>query len=328
MQKPAIAGANRGYPKLNAASSSVTSRIASARALSSSESAITASSPSRSAIVRRSTWRCLKWRRWSSRRSTSPESAAHSEASAARSALQSDGVNPGRVRVSSSRRMGWRAISRAAQALRAAGRIDDAGLAQVLGEAVRIGRGLRVAEPGSEARGGPVRGRRLEERAEGLFHPLAMRIDGGRERVVIGEVHRLGDRRAMFGLARQRLGLLVVVVLQPVLEPAKEIVGPREVLRPRGLDQPALGEGAQRRAGRREAQARVAPAADHLEELHGELDLANAPGADLDIVGLVPPDCGLEDARLQLAELLEHPEVEVAAVDQRVGTHARAPPRA
>jgi hypothetical protein len=42
----------------------------------------------------------------------------------------------------------------------------------------------------------------------------------------------------MFGLARQRLGLLVVVVLQPVLEPAKEIVGLREVLRPRGLDQP------------------------------------------------------------------------------------------
>src|SRR5260221_650044 len=151
MQKPAIAGeassppsrrgpnaspVNRGYPRLNAASSSVTSRIASARALSG---------------------RLL------------PAFARHGGDDRGHELFRL-GADRGRQGAKTAR------ARELDQPARDAGRIDDAGLAQVLGEAVRIGRGLWVAEPRSEAGGGPVRGRRPQEGPEGLFPPRAGRI--------------------------------------------------------------------------------------------------------------------------------------------------------
>ena len=159
---------------------------------------------------------------------------------------------------------------------------------------------------------------RFEERVERVLHAGAMRVERAGERRVVGIAHRLGDRGAMLGRARQRLRLLVVVVLQPVLEAAQEIVRGGERERASGFDEPALRERAQRPACGSHAQARVAAAAHHLQELHRELDLADAAGADLDVVGLAAADGGLEDARLQLAQLLEHPVVEVAPVHERL----------
>ena len=159
-------------------------------------------------------------------------------------------------------------------------------------------------------------GLRLEERVERFLHRGAMPVDVAFERVPRSRVvHRLGDQRLVLGRARQGLRLLVVVVLQAMLEAAQEIVG-RGERRARGLDEAALGERLQRAARRGRAQRRIAPAAHHLEELHRELDLADAARAHLDVVGLAAANGGLEDARVQLAQLLEHAVVEIAPVHE------------
>ena len=120
-------------------------------------------------------------------------------------------------------------------------------------------------------------GRGLEERVEGFLHRGAVTVDIARERGPVFAAHGFGDERPVGRLARERLGLLVVEVLQAVLEAAQEVVRLAECGRTRALDQPALGEGAQRGARGRRAQRRVAPAAHHLEELHREFHLADAP---------------------------------------------------
>ncbi len=180
-------------------------------------------------------------------------------------------------------------------------------------------------------------GLRLEERVERALHALAMGFELAREILPARMAHRFGDERSMLVIARQRLGLLVVVVLQPVLEAAKERVGAAQLGRPRGIDEAALGDPAQRAAGGSRAQSRVAPAAHHLVELHDELDLADAAAADLDVVRLAAPGGGLGDARVQLAQRVEHAVVEIAAIDEgldvlfhalrRAGHHARFQPR-
>src|SRR5260221_13246429 len=124
-------------------------------------------------------------------------------------------------------------------------------------------------------------------------------------------VHRLGDDGLVLGRARQGLRLLVVVVLQAMLETAQEIVGAGEARDARGLDQPALGERLHGGARGGRAQSRLASAAHHLEELHPELDLADAARADLDVVRLGAPDRGPGEAWVPRAHL---PEPFLAAV--------------
>ncbi len=223
------------------------------------------------------------------------------------------------------------------EAPRDGGRVRDARFGELAGEALRVGGRLRIVEPRGEARRARMLGRRLEERVERFLHRRAVVGELRGERVPVRAVHGLGDDRALLGRARQRLRLLVVVVLQPVLEAAQEGVGVAEGLHARWLHQPPLADGRERGARRCRAQARVAPAAHQLEELHRELDLADAAAADLDVVGLAAPDRRLEDARVQLAQLLEQAVVEVAAVHEGVdalaqprlgpGDHARLEPR-
>ncbi len=174
-----------------------------------------------------------------------------------------------------------------------------------------------------------MRGRRLEERVERFRHRRAMRLERTRERVVIGEIHRLGDGSLVLRGARQGLRLLVVVVLQAMLEAAQELVGARERRGAPRVDEAARGHRGERGARGRRAQRRVAPAAHQLEELHAELDLADAARADLDVVAPAAPARRLEDPPVQLAQRLEQSEVEVAPIDE--GRHtlleARVGPR-
>jgi hypothetical protein len=149
--------------------------------------------------------------------------------------------------------------------------------------------------------------------------------------------HGLGDERAVLVVARQRLGLLVVVVLQPVLEPAKKLVRGAQLGGSSRLDEARALDRVQRAARGSRAQRGVAPAAHHLVELRHELDLADAAAAHLDVVGLAAPRGRLEDARVQVAHRIEHPVVEVAAVYEWMhelgdalglaGDHARLEPR-
>ena len=116
--------------------------------------------------------------------------------------------------------------------------------------AVRGGRGRRrrvgcaaavVAEHGGEvlADGAPVaRQRRLEA-------------------VVLAPGHGRGEQRALRGVVGQRLRLAVVAVLQPVLDVAQEDVGVAQQLDGRHGQQPARGDGGERRQRAARAQRRA-----------------------------------------------------------------------
>ena len=85
----------------------------------------------------------------------------------------------------------------------------------------------------------------------------------------------------------QVVGLTIVHRLEPVLERAQETIGRRE-LRDRALAQLAVArEQGQCGEQRARPQLRAAPAAHELKRLHDELDLADAAGAELDVLGHV-----------------------------------------
>ncbi len=124
----------------------------------------------------------------------------------------------------------------------------------------------------------------FEQRAIMALHALEMRDECCRES---GRVHEPGKAREAqqpLGIGGQRLRLLVGNHLQPVLDPAQELVAVGEVvahlrLDPRARDE--LVEGAERF---RLAQVGLAAARDQLLRLREKLDLANAAAADLDVV--------------------------------------------
>ena len=91
----------------------------------------------------------------------------------------------------------------------------------------------------------------------------------------------------------------------------------RDVAR-RALRQEILpGEDGQDLQRRPDGQLRVAPAADELQRLGDELDLADAAGAELDVVGEIPPRDIPPYFGVQAAHRRERAVVEVLAVDER-----------
>ena len=79
----------------------------------------------------------------------------------------------------------------------------------------------------------------------------------------------------------------------------------------------ALRESGQHRERRLRAQRRLAPAADQLEHLHDEFDLAYAAGAELDVIGDVAALDFLADLAMQIAHRGERAVVEMAPEDER-----------
>ena len=128
------------------------------------------------------------------------------------------------------------------------------------------------------------------------------------------------------------MGLRVVQVLDAVLHLAQKDIGFAQGLGGLGLHQTAGGklfQCAERGAG---ADFGKVPAARHLQQLHDELDLANAAARELDVVGALGPAGGaalglFADLAVQLAQALEHAVIKVAAVnkgrDQRAQLHTR-----
>ncbi len=58
-------------------------------------------------------------------------------------------------------------------------------------------------------------------------------------------------------------------------------------------------------------------AANELERLHDELDLADAAGAELHVIGQLAALHFALDEHLHLAKAFEHAVVDVAAIDER-----------
>ena len=111
----------------------------------------------------------------------------------------------------------------------------------------------------------------------------------------------------------------VVDVLQRVLEVAQEFIAGREpvVLVSRGSE-PSSARQASVASVERERRPRLAPAADHLEGLREELDLAYAAAAELDVVvaviasGVAAAGLGADQC-VQVAQRGDRAEVEVLA---------------
>ena len=144
----------------------------------------------------------------------------------------------------------------------------------------------------------------------------AMLLERGGKRSVVGEAHCLGEERAVRLGRGNDVGLLVVEVLQPVLEVPQEAIRFRELLRRGAGQQVAAGE--QRQNGERglRPQLGLAPAADQLEHLRDELDLADAAGTELDVVRDVTALHLAADLAVQVAQGGDRVVIHVPPIDE------------
>ena len=133
----------------------------------------------------------------------------------------------------------------------------------------------------------------------------------------VGAVHRLGDTLLLLIHRRQCLGLLVIDILKSMLQIAQKNIGRSQLIDARGFQQSVPANFAEGLARGSQLQTMLAPAANQLVELDDELDLADAAGANLDIVESIALGGLGADLCMQIAHLLDCAEVVIAAVDKR-----------
>ena len=123
---------------------------------------------------------------------------------------------------------------------------------------------------------------------------------------------RPGHPLARSRIGRKGVGLAQVVQLKAMLDVSQPSVRLVEVGGVGRLDVAALAEAMETLEGIRRPQRRVRPAVDQLEQLDGELDVADAADASLELV--VPADeC--------LCPGLHHPDLPHRVGAERVGIH-------
>ncbi len=191
-------------------------------------------------------------------------------------------------------------------------RLDVAGQRQAV---ARIG-SRQIAQAGQR-----MRRLILLRRAEHLFelagHPAPQGLQTRQQAGPVGAAHGTGHTRAVLVVAGQPLRLRIVQILQAMLQVAQEHV---RFLQRRGLgfrQQIIGGELVQQGARRPHAQRGFLAAADELEHLGDELDLADAARAQLDVVGHVLARHLAADLLVQLTHGAEHAEVDVFAEHER-----------
>ena len=89
-------------------------------------------------------------------------------------------------------------------------------------------------------------------------------------------------------VGRHRVGPALVGELQRVLDPTERPVGPTELRRVLLVDVPVRRERGQRGHRPLLAQRPVGTPVDELEELDGELDVADPPGPELELTRTLP----------------------------------------
>ena len=156
-----------------------------------------------------------------------------------------------------------------------------------------------------------------EHLRELLVHVAAVSLEPLEERVPARVAHGRGDSRPPRSVHRQHVLLPIVDLLQAMLGRAQEPVRGAERLHRMGREQPELPETLQHREESPVAQRRRAPAPHHLERLRRELDLPDPPGAVLHAVLHALAGHLLLHHRLERAQRLQRPEVDVAPVHER-----------
>ena len=104
----------------------------------------------------------------------------------------------------------------------------------------------------------------------------------------VAEAEHAREARARVGVGRQRVRLVLVDELQPVLDRAQPHVRVVEPVRVGDRDVAAAGELLERVERRRRADRVVVATVHELEELHRELDVADAAVAALQLARLEP----------------------------------------
>ena len=160
-----------------------------------------------------------------------------------------------------------------------------------------------------------------------------MMVQGMQKAAGIVITHGLGNPEQVVVTGREDVRLLVIQVLDAVLHAAQEIVGFRQGLHFFGGHQARLFQPFEGSQGRPCAQFGKLPAAHHLQELHGEFDLADAPTRQLHVVRTTrlpgrPFGGVFAYLAMQGAQRLEHAVVEVAAEHKRQHHPAQGPGRA
>ena len=141
----------------------------------------------------------------------------------------------------------------------------------------------------------------------------AVRIERRHELIVGRAAHRRCDQGLVRGVIRQVMGLGVVEILQPVLQLAQEVVGEREPGDGVSVENAALRQQRKHLQCGLDLQRKVAATAHELEHLGDELDLANAAGAELDVVCHVAARHLATDLGVQIAHRVDRAEIEILA---------------
>ena len=178
-----------------------------------------------------------------------------------------------------------------------------------------------VAIPGGEPRAvePPVTLLLAKKRVKDSAHCLPVRIECGAKSGPVGVTHRFGKELLPFGLFRQVVGLSVLPILEPVLDPAeKDVRLVERLLSLLGEDSP-FGEPLQHRAGGANSQRRVASAPDQLMDLGNKFDFANAPRPQFHVVLTIFPRHFAADLCVEIPHRFDRAEVEVFAKDERLG---------
>ncbi len=109
---------------------------------------------------------------------------------------------------------------------------------------------------------------------------------------MVAEAHAPTDASQVLGVVGDGVSATQLEQLDAVLQRAEELVRllhRRTVATP---DVPALGQRSQRLERRGAAQLGIGPAVHELQQLHGELDVAQATGTELELtVALVAKGC-------------------------------------
>ncbi len=149
-------------------------------------------------------------------------------------------------------------------------------------------------------------------------HPRAVRLQFAGQRVPVAVSESTRDPQPVQRLSGHGVHLRIVQHLQPVLQPAQEAVGRAKLAGAVVGNVARFGQRGQRRLQPRLAQRRLAAAADQLQHLGQELDLADAAGPALDVVGQLPARHLGRDRSLHRPQAVERAIVEIPPVHERL----------
>ena len=156
-----------------------------------------------------------------------------------------------------------------------------------------------------------------EHRLEMARYRLPMRIQLREEGLPGIETRHLRDPRAVLRIGGQLVRLCIVEILQAVLDIAQEDIGGGKFFGRAAGQQIFLRKLLQHFKRRPHRQRRIAAAANQLQRLGDEFDLADAARPELDVPGELAPRDLAPHFGMQPAHCREGRVVEVLAVDER-----------